>query len=94
MNPVIITYRTVLASSSIGAPESTAAGRTSPSSLPFITRFGTGEKALEQLAAAHVLSRIDLTMKLDQPPRCSLADYAEAGAPSHRLLRFLACLKV
>jgi hypothetical protein len=40
------TYRTVRASSSIGAPERTAAGRTSVSSLPFITRLGTGEKVL------------------------------------------------
>ncbi len=39
-------YRTVLASSSIGAPDSTAAGRTSPSSLPSNTRFGTGVKVL------------------------------------------------
>jgi hypothetical protein len=40
------TYRTVRASSSIGAPDRTAAGRTSVSSLPFITRLGTGEKVL------------------------------------------------
>jgi len=39
-------YRTVLAWSSIGAPERTAAGRTSPSSLPFMTRLGTGVKVL------------------------------------------------
>jgi hypothetical protein len=42
----ILTYRTVLASSSIGAPDSTAAGKTSPSSLPFITRLGIGVKSL------------------------------------------------
>lgn len=40
------TYRTVRASSSIGAPERTAAGSTSVSSLPFMTLFGTGEKVL------------------------------------------------
>ena len=40
------TYRTVRACSSMGAPERTAAGRTSPSSLPSITRFGTGVKVL------------------------------------------------
>jgi len=34
--------RTVLAWSSIGAPDSTAAGKTLPSPLPFITRIGTG----------------------------------------------------
>lgn len=41
-----VTYRTGRASSSIGAPDRTAAGRTSVSSLPFITRFGTGENVL------------------------------------------------
>lgn len=45
-----VTNRTVRASSSIGAPDNTAAGSTSPSSLPFITRFGTGEKVLKRLA--------------------------------------------
>ncbi len=44
-----MSYRTVLACSSIGAPERTAAGRTSPSSLPFITRFGTGVNNLLQI---------------------------------------------
>lgn len=39
-------YRTVRACSSIGAPESTAAATTSPSSLPFITRFGMGVNSL------------------------------------------------
>ncbi len=42
----IYTYRTVRASSSIGAPDRTAAGRTSPGSLPSITRFGTGVNVL------------------------------------------------
>lgn len=37
------TYRAVRAWSSTGAPDSTAAGRTSPGSLPSITRFGIGE---------------------------------------------------
>ena len=39
-------YRTVRACKSTGAPESTAAGRTSPSSLPSMTRFGIGENWL------------------------------------------------
>ncbi len=40
------TYRTVLACSSTGAPESTAAATLSPGSLPSITRFGMGENVL------------------------------------------------
>jgi len=42
----IITYRTVLAESSIGAPESVAAARTSPASLPLYTCLGIGENVL------------------------------------------------
>src|SRR3954464_2526942 len=45
-------YRTVRASSSIGAPEMTAAGRTSVSSLPFMTLFGIGEKVLRSRGSA------------------------------------------
>ena len=37
-------HLTVLAWRSMGAPETTAAGRVSPGSLPSRTRFGTGEK--------------------------------------------------
>lgn len=40
------TYRTVRACSSTGAPESTAAGVSTPGSLPSMTRRGTGEKLL------------------------------------------------
>lgn len=36
-------YLTTRACRSTGAPESTAAGKMSPGSLPFMTRFGTGE---------------------------------------------------
>ena len=36
-------HLTVLACKSIGAPDKTAAGVVSVGSLPFITRFGTGE---------------------------------------------------
>lgn len=43
----MIPYRTVLACNSIGAPDSTAAGRIAWSSLPSITRFGTGVNVLE-----------------------------------------------
>ena len=39
-------YETVRACRSTGAPESTAAGVTSPGSLPSITRLGIGENAL------------------------------------------------
>jgi len=39
-------YRTVRAWSSIGAPERTAAGKTSPSSLPFMTLLGIGVNSL------------------------------------------------
>lgn len=39
-------YRTVRACKSTGAPESTAAGKTSPGSLPSIILFGIGEKLL------------------------------------------------
>lgn len=42
-----VPYRTVLACSSTGAPESTAAATLSPGSLPSITRFGTGENGLQ-----------------------------------------------
>ena len=57
-------YRTVLASSSIGAPDSTAAGKTSPSSLPFITRFGIGEKSLGILAGSSTHGTVDLRRSL------------------------------
>lgn len=40
------TYLTVRAWRSVGAPDSTAAARASPGSLPSMTRFGTGEKVL------------------------------------------------
>ena len=43
-------HRTVLACSSMGAPEITAAGVVSPGSLPSITLVGTGEKLLVELA--------------------------------------------
>ena len=39
-------YRTVLACKSTGAPESTAAGRTSPGSLPSMICLGIGENDL------------------------------------------------
>lgn len=39
-------YRTVRAWRSVGAPETTAAGRVSPGSLPSMMRMGTGEKEL------------------------------------------------
>jgi hypothetical protein len=61
-------YRTVLASSSIGAPDKTAAGKTSPSSLPFITRFGIGEKVLIELAPFKMPLKDKLTMTLGQLP--------------------------
>ena len=40
------TYLATRACNSTGAPESTAAGTTSPGSLPSITRFGMGENVL------------------------------------------------
>lgn len=46
-----ISYRTVLACSSMGAPETTAAAVLSPGSLPSITLSGTGEKLLSILSA-------------------------------------------
>lgn len=39
-------YRTVRAWRSTGVPETTAAGRVSPGSLPSMTLIGTGEKEL------------------------------------------------
>jgi hypothetical protein len=42
----MVAYRTVRAWSSTGAPERTAAATTSPSSLPFMTRFGIGVNSL------------------------------------------------
>jgi hypothetical protein len=76
-------YRTVRAWSSIGAPERTAAGRTSVSSLPFMTLFGTGENVLRRdELASMILNRADcpslgdqLTTKLDRPLPYSLAGY-------------------
>jgi hypothetical protein len=35
----------------MGAPESTAAATTSPSSLPFMTRLGIGEKVLHRISS-------------------------------------------
>lgn len=46
------TYRTVRACSSMGAPDSTAAGVVSPGSLPSITRVGIGEKVLSYVSLA------------------------------------------
>jgi hypothetical protein len=48
-------YRTVRACSSIGAPDSTAAGVVSPGSLPSITLVGTGEKFLMLISALCVV---------------------------------------
>lgn len=68
-------YLTVLASSSIGAPDSTAAGSTPPSSLPFITRLGTGEKVLGQISTDQPTFLGVPTMKLGRLPPYNLAGY-------------------
>jgi hypothetical protein len=45
----ICAHRTVLACKSMGAPETTAAARAPPGSLPSRTRIGVGEKFLQRL---------------------------------------------
>lgn len=67
-------YRTVLACNSIGAPDSTAAGKTSPSSLPFITRLGTGVNSLFLVRYCCFRTSERRTMMLGQLLPDSLAD--------------------
>lgn len=69
-------YLATRACSSTGAPDSTAAGTTSPGSLPSITRLGIGENALQKNISLFVIVALHVvgpTKSHDQPVPENLA---------------------
>lgn len=81
-------YLTCRACNSTGAPEMTAAGRVSVSSLAFWTRFGTGVKVLDNsqysLFARSRLHNVSRTMSPYPARRCSPAGFA--AEPGRRVV--------